>query len=51
MTATHNTNCTASCAPVLYLDLGAGNWKLAFTVGLGQKPKRVTSPSTSERPR
>jgi hypothetical protein len=41
MTATHNTNCTASCAPVLYLalDPGAGNWKPAFTVGLGQKPK------------
>jgi hypothetical protein len=41
MTATHNTNCIASCAPVLYLalDLGAGNWKLAFTVGLGQKPR------------
>jgi len=40
MTATHNTNYTASCAPVLYLalDLGASNWKLAFTVGLGQKP-------------
>jgi len=41
MTATHNTNCTASNAPVLYLalELGASNWKLAFTVGLGQKPK------------
>jgi len=41
MAATHNTNCTASCAPVLYLalDLGASNWKLAFTVGLGQKPR------------
>ena len=50
MTATHNTNCTASCAPVLYLalDLGAGNWKLAFTVGLGQKPrlKTITGRST-----
>ena len=50
MTATHNTNCTASCAPVLYLalDLGAGNWKLAFTVGLGQKPrlKTITARST-----
>ena len=41
MRATHNTNCTASCAPVLYLALGlrASNWKLAFTVGLGQKPR------------
>ena len=50
MTATHNTNCTASCAPVLYLalELGASNWKLAFTVGLGQKPrlKTITARST-----
>ena len=50
MTATHNTNSTASCAPVLYLalDLGAGKWKLAFTVGLGQKPrlKTITARST-----
>jgi hypothetical protein len=23
-------------------DLGAGNWKLAFTVGLGQKPRLKT---------
>ena len=50
MAATHNTNCTASCAPVLYLalDLGASNWKLAFTVGLGQKPrlKTITARST-----
>ena len=50
MTATYNTNGTASNAPVLYLalDLGAGNWKLAFTVGLGQKPrlKTITARST-----
>ena len=41
MTATHNTNCTASSAPVLYLalELSASTWKLAFTVGLGQKPR------------
>ena len=26
----------------LALDLGAGNWKLAFTVGLGQKPRLKT---------
>jgi hypothetical protein len=40
MTATHNTNSTVSCAPVLYLalDLGASTWNLAFSVGLGQKP-------------
>jgi hypothetical protein len=39
MTATHNTNGTVSSAPVLYLalDLGASSWKLAFSVGLGQK--------------
>jgi transposase len=50
MTATHNTNGTASSAPVLYLalDLGASSWKLAFSVGLGQKPriKTVTARST-----
>ncbi len=50
MTATHNTNCTAPCACVLYLalELGASNWKLAFTVGLGQKPrlKTITARST-----
>ena len=50
MTATHNTNCTASNAPVLYLalELGVTNWKLAFTVGLGQKPrlKTITARST-----
>ena len=44
MTATHNTKSTASCAPVLYLalDLGGSHWKLAFTVGLGQKPRLKT---------
>jgi hypothetical protein len=44
MTATHNTNCTASNAPVLYLalELGVTNWKLAFAVGLGQKPRLKT---------
>ena len=38
MTATHTTNSTVSTAPVLYLalDLGTRDWKLAFTVGLGQ---------------
>ena len=50
MTATHSTNCTASNAPVLYLalELGASNWKLAFTVGLSQKPrlKTITARST-----
>ena len=50
MSATHNTNSTASAAPVLYLalDLGASSWKLAFSVGLGQKPriKTITARST-----
>jgi transposase len=50
MTATHNTDPTASSAPVLYLalDLGATSWKLAFSVGLGQKPrlKTITARST-----
>ena len=50
MSATHNTNSTASSAPVLYLalDLGASSWKLAFSVGLGQKPriKTITARST-----
>jgi transposase len=44
MTATHDRNCTVSTAPVLYLalDLGTRDWKLAFTVGLGQKPRLKT---------
>jgi len=50
MTATHNTNCTASNAHMLYLalELGVTNWKPAFTVGLGQKPrlKTITARST-----
>jgi len=50
MTATHTTNSTVFHAPVLYLalDLGASSWKLAFSVGLGQKPriKTITARST-----
>src|SRR6516164_10573831 len=50
MTATHTNDSTVSNAPVLYLalDLGASNWKLAFSVGLGQKPriKTITARST-----
>ena len=50
MSATHDSNSTASSAPVLYLalDLGASSWKLAFSVGLGQKPrlKTITARST-----
>ncbi len=51
MAATHTTNCTVSNAPVLYLafDFGTRDWKLAFTVGLGQPPrlKTITSRSTT----
>jgi hypothetical protein len=41
MTATHKQNSTTRTVPVLYfsLELGSRNWKLAFTVGLGQKPR------------
>jgi transposase len=41
MAATHSTDSTVTTAPVLYLalDLGTRDWKLAFTVGLGQKPR------------
>lgn len=41
MTATHVVNSTVHPAPVLYLalELGWKSWKLAFTVGLGQKPR------------
>src|SRR5271165_372194 len=50
MTATHDTYCTVSKAPVLYiaLDLGTRDWKLACTVGVGQKPrlKTITARST-----
>ncbi len=44
MSATHNANSTASSAPVLYLalDLGNSTWKLAFSIGLGQKPRIKT---------
>jgi hypothetical protein len=41
MTTTHAPNSTTTTAgvPYLALDLGSGSWKLAFTVGLGQKPR------------
>ena len=49
MTATHTTNSTFCKAPVLYLalDLGTRDWKLAFTVGLGQKPRLKTNAARS----
>jgi len=44
MTATHEQHCTVPTVPVLYfsLELGSKNWKLAFTIGLGQKPRLRT---------
>jgi len=50
MTATHKHDCTVTKTPTLYMavELSSGTWKLAFTVGLGQKPrlKTVTARST-----
>jgi transposase len=47
MTATHVRNCTGYPSRVLYLafELGSKTWKLAFTVGLGQKPRIRTIPA------
>jgi transposase len=47
MTATHVRNSTAYPSPVLYLafELGSKTWKLAFTVGFGQKPRIRTIPA------
>ena len=44
MTATHDVNPTIPTTPVLYLslELGQRTWKLAFTVGPGQKPRLRT---------
>jgi transposase len=41
MTATHASDSSVTGAPVLYLalELGWNSWKLAFSVGLGQKPR------------
>ena len=42
--ATHELNPTIPTTPVLYLalELGSRTWKLAFTIGLGQKPRLRT---------
>jgi transposase len=47
MTSTHDVNPTIPNTPVLYLalELGQRAWKLAFTVGLGQKPRLRTIPA------
>jgi transposase len=44
MSATHNTQSTVAAGPVLYvaLELGWNSWKLAFTIGMGQKPRMRT---------
>jgi transposase len=41
MSATHATDSTTTTAPVLYLalELSWTSWKLAFTIGAGQKPR------------
>ena len=46
MTATHNPNVTTK-TDVLYLafELGDTQWKLAFTIGLGQKPRLRSMPA------
>jgi transposase len=47
MSATHVTDPTTATAPVLYLafELGWTSWKLAFTVGAGQKPRLRSIPA------
>ena len=44
MSATHQSHSSVTPASVLYmaLELSAGTWKLAFTIGLGQKPRLKT---------
>jgi transposase len=46
MTATHNSKFTTQ-TEVLYLafELGESDWKLAFTVGVGQKPRLRSMPA------
>jgi transposase len=47
MSATHTTDSTTASAPVLYLalELSWTSWKLAFTVGAGQKPRLRSIPA------
>ena len=51
MTATHDVNPTIPTTLVLYLslELSQKSWKLAFTVGLGQKPRLRTIVAERER--
>jgi transposase len=47
MSATHTTDSTTATAPVLYLalELSWTSWKLAFTIGAGQKPRLRSIPA------
>ena len=47
MSATHMTDSTTATMPVLYLalELSWTSWKLAFTVGAGQKPRLRSIPA------
>jgi transposase len=47
MSATHASHSNRTATPVLYLalELSGNSWKLAFTVGLGQKPRLRTIPA------
>jgi transposase len=49
MSATHTCDPTTPTGPVLYLafELGRNSWKLAFTVGAGQKPRLRSLPAGS----
>jgi transposase len=49
MSATHATDFTTPTAPALYraLELGWNSWKLAFTIGAGQKPRLRSLPARS----
>src|ERR1700750_2736978 len=47
MSETHATDSSTATAPVLYLalELSWTSWKLAFTVGAGQKPRLRSIPA------
>ena len=47
MSATHATDPTRATSPVLYLafELSWTSWKLAFTIGAGQKPRLRSIPA------
>ena len=49
MSATHAPDSTTPRGPVLYLafELGWNSWKLAFTIGAGQKPRLRSLPARS----